>query len=222
MPTKVDETYDCLVSTNPEDNITLENCSVWTLPNGTDMLTKFIAAWNKIVSACSTTKLKISDEEQLASSGIPLFDPDKLSNIFDHQDYLEACKNLDTHYKQFAGFKSSHIAKHLDRIRCGDTTSSFDTALDSASLPHAVKNVLHSLKRTYSRQYCIKGLNENTLIKDFLVPMLDSIFPNDDYTTTYAADKEIKESCHRFVSMDPSLQKHAKKADYSVVHNRTQ
>lgn len=53
------------------------------------------------------------------------------------------------------------------------------------------------------------------------MPMLDAVFPNDDYLTTYAADKEIKESAHRFVSMDPSLQKHAKKADYSVVHNQT-
>lgn len=222
MPTKVDETYNHLVSTNLENNLTLENCSVWTLQNGTNISAKFIKARNKIVSACSTTKLKILDEEQLALSGILLFDPDKLSNIFDHQDYLEACKNLDTYYKQFTGFKSPHIAEHLDLIQSGNTTSSFETGLDSASLPHAVKTVMRSLKRTYSRQYCIRGLNENTLTKDFLVPMLDSIFPNDDYTTTYAAEKKIKESCHRLVSMDPSLQKHAKKADYSVVYNPTQ
>ncbi|OAC97738.1 hypothetical protein MUCCIDRAFT_116222 [Mucor lusitanicus CBS 277.49] len=28
--------------------------------------------------------------------------------------------------------------------------------------------------------------------------MLDAVFPNDDYITAYAADKEIKKSCYRF------------------------
>lgn len=213
--------YDYLVSADLKNDITLEGCRSWTLANDRNISEKFINARANIVHTCTASKSKISDEEQLALSGILLFDRDKISKVFEHQDYLEACKNLAAHYKQFTGLKDSNIVEHLDLIRSADT-SLFDTGLDSASLPTAVKTILRSLKRTYLPQYSIKGANEDTIIEDYLVPMLDSFFPNDDYLTTYAAGKEIKESCHRFVSMDPSLQKHAKKADCSVVHNPTQ
>ncbi|KAL0140134.1 hypothetical protein V8B55DRAFT_1504444, partial [Mucor lusitanicus] len=177
-----------------------------------------------MVQMCRNPTVKICDEHQLALSGILLLDIDQTLSILEHMDYLNAYKEMDSNYAKFTagghGAWIQDVYENLHLIRTA-ATASFNTCVNSSTLPFEVKSILHSLKRTYSRQYSIKGVNENTIIKDHLVPILDSFFPNDDYLTTYAADKEIAESSIRFTAIDPSLQKHAKKADYSVVHNPT-
>ncbi|CAO3646802.1 unnamed protein product, partial [Mucor hiemalis] len=74
-------------------------------------------------------------------------------------------------------------------------------------------------KRTFSPNYSTDSLNENTVIKDILVPFLDNTFSNTKKITAHAADKSISSSNSRFRKMDPSLLQQCKKADYSVVHN---
>ncbi|GAN03945.1 hypothetical protein MAM1_0051c03401 [Mucor ambiguus] len=222
---KAQELAEYLISTNENDIIIVNDSNrVWKLGNQINLSEKFLKSRNQLVKECQATRRKLADDEQLALSGIILLDNDHISNVLEHQDHLQAYREVEIKYKTNDSTEDLAIAdivKCLDLIRTAARSTTVDTALDSSSLPTRVKTILYSLKSTYSRQYSVKGINENTVIKDYLVPMLDSFFPNSDYMTTYAADKEIKESSNRFMAIDPSLTKHSKKADYSVVHNAT-
>ncbi|KAI9244523.1 hypothetical protein EDC94DRAFT_590764 [Helicostylum pulchrum] len=80
-------------------------------------------------------------------------------------------------------------------------------------------NILFSLKSTYSQGYSADLLNESTIAKDSLVPLLDSYFPSIKKTTSFGADKDFPESRKRFKKMDPSLYEHVRRADFSIVSN---
>ncbi|KAK4511794.1 uncharacterized protein ATC70_003793 [Mucor velutinosus] len=216
--------FDYLVSTNRRDEVVSADCSVqWILSDGTNLSQSFIEKRNALIERCRRDKSKLSVQEQLALSGILLLDDRQQSDFLRNTDYVQACREMKLKYGQFADVEnpSMHdVYKCIELIQNGDS-SKVEDLLDTTNLPIRFKSILFSLSRTYGTSYSIKGANENTIIKDYLLPMLDSFFPNTEYSTTFAADKEIEESNNRFASIDPSLAKHVKKADYSIVHNAT-
>lgn len=50
---------------------------------------------------------------------------------------------------------------------------------------------------------------------------LDNFFPNNKKYTGFGADKIISDSKRRFLEVDPSLGTHVKKADFSIVTNKS-
>lgn len=74
-------------------------------------------------------------------------------------------------------------------------------------------------KPPYNIGYNTEQINEGSLVKDAIMPFLNNYFPNDPSFTTFGPDKEIFESKKRFTEIDPSLKKHVRKCDYSIVTN---
>ncbi|CAO0793057.1 unnamed protein product [Mucor circinelloides] len=94
-------------------------------------------------------------------------------------------------YGQFADAKdlSMHdVYKCVELIQNGDS-SKVEDLLGSSHLSIRLKTILFSLNRTYGASYSIKGANENTIIKDYLLPILDPFFPNTEYSTSFACEK---------------------------------
>ncbi|KAL7308072.1 hypothetical protein PS15m_011971 [Mucor circinelloides] len=69
------------------------------------------------------------------------------------------------------------VYKCVELIQNGDS-SKVEDLLDSSNLLIRLKTILFSLNRTFGASYSIKNTNENTIIKDYLLPMLDPFFPN--------------------------------------------
>ncbi|CAO3616690.1 unnamed protein product [Mucor fragilis] len=217
-------TFDYLVSTNTTDEVSSTACNVeWILNNDDNLSRAFMEKRNTLIETCRSDKRKLSTQEQLALSGILLLDDRHQSDFLSNTHYVQACRELKLKYGQFADAVDPpmhDVYNCVELIRNGDS-SKVEDLLDTSSLPIRFKTILFSLNRTYGASYSIKNANENTIIKDYLLPMLDPFFPNTEYSTSFAADKEIEQSNNRFISMDPSLAKHVKKADYSIVHNAT-
>jgi hypothetical protein len=67
----------------------------------------------------------------------------------------------------------------------------------------------------------VENINESSIVKDCITPLLDYAFPNSRNYTTYGADKGIKESKRRFTEMDPSLTSQVRKGDFSIIANQS-
>lgn len=133
----------------------------------------------------------MSVQEQLALSGILLLDDRQQSDFLSNAHYVQACREMKLKYGQFADAKdlSMHdVYKCVELIQNGDS-SKVEDLLGSSHLSIRLKTILFSLNRTYGASYSIKGANENTIIKDYLLPILDPFFPNTEYSTSFACEK---------------------------------
>ncbi|CEP18334.1 hypothetical protein [Parasitella parasitica] len=215
--------FDYLVSTNSKDEVVLVDSSVqWILSDGFNVSRSFIEKRNTLTERCRSDKSKLSVQEQLALSGILLLDDRHQSDFLNNTHYFQACRDMKLKYGLLVTEDQSmpDLYKCMGLIQKGESAK-VDDLLDNSHIPIRFKTILFSLNRTYGTGYSIKDANENTIVKDCLLPILDPFFPNNEYSTTFAADKEIVQSNQRFAKMDPSLVDHVKKADYSIVHNTT-
>ncbi|KAG1107733.1 hypothetical protein G6F42_016256 [Rhizopus arrhizus] len=136
-------------------------------------------------------KSKLSVQEQLALSGILLLDDRQQSDFLSNAHYVQACREMKLKYGQFADAEdlSMHdVYKCVELIQNGDSSKVKDL-LGSSHLSIRLKTILFSWNRTYGASYSIKGANENTIIKDYLLPILDPFFPNTEYSTSFAREK---------------------------------
>ncbi|KAK4516068.1 uncharacterized protein ATC70_011029 [Mucor velutinosus] len=215
---------DYLVSANASDTIDISALSKkWILKSGYDFSDAFLKKRNQLVDSSFNNGTILSEEEELAINGVVLLDDDLQSNMVDEDVYEEACQDMDERYRQYEETEEtySHCVMQFAKLMSKGRYCKAEEAINESSVPSHVKATLYSLKRTYGVGYNTETLNESTGVKDGILPFLDNLFPNCKKYTTYGADKGIEDSRKRFIEMDPSLQDHVRKADFSVVSNRS-
>ncbi|KAI7869488.1 hypothetical protein BDF14DRAFT_1781876 [Spinellus fusiger] len=211
---------DYLVSTNKQDSIKLlPEDSKWLL-SSFNISEEFINKRNSIVQECSGLDKNLKLDEELSLNCILLLDADFFSNILPTNVYEEVCVSMKEHYDKYKEKNNDLYAKEVFGfclLLTQEKSDKVEKYIEESTLSFFIKTILFSLMNTYVKGYCIKDLDESTLVKDGIVSFLNPFFPNCKEYTTFGADKPIKESNTRFSKIDPSLSKHVKKADFSVV-----
>ncbi|KAL0144484.1 hypothetical protein V8B55DRAFT_1000253 [Mucor lusitanicus] len=81
----------------------------------------------------------------------------------------------------------------------------------------ALCTTLENLLNTYSTAYTTDAVNEATLVRDAIDSFLKRYFPNSSLTSSIGTDSMMRDSSHRFTTLDLSLASCRKRADFSVV-----
>ncbi|KAG2229639.1 hypothetical protein BDF21DRAFT_498372 [Thamnidium elegans] len=209
---KIKSRKDYLVSNNVSNIIDLDDTdNMWILPSGINFSVSFISRRNDLIRQCEANQEELQVDEELSVNGIILLDADLISNIVKEDVYEEACNVVESFFNKFSNTNNEPYLDYIFNFCMYMTKGKFEDAenyINSSSLPYYIKSILFSLKFRYSKCYSTDLVNESTAVKDSIVPLLDSYFPN---------TKKITRK--RSIDMDPSLSKHVRKADFSIVSN---
>ncbi|SAL97121.1 hypothetical protein [Absidia glauca] len=211
--------YFYLVGSGLDKYITPTSAKKW-MADGLDLVTKFLEYRTEVYNAAKMME-PLTVIDRLALNFICLISPSsQFGNKMDSAVW-------DLIVKKSMKQKPLEAIPDTDALWCMKINQAARTSNDSAkeTLKSWVRNddsekaccyqdVYRSMLRSYSPYYDAYSVNEDTFVKDTLLPLLSAYFPNDSTIITEGANGAVGGSAKRKRQTDPEAQ--GRKGDFSV------
>jgi hypothetical protein len=225
-----DETKQYLTHDGETYQYKLKKDSIRWLVNDYDVSQAFFNYRDAAISKAEDLQ-NLNDHEQLALDGIMLIDNGFVNtDIVDYEEVRHILNDID----QVDDFKSARMKKSQEELVIKFANDLATRNIDVTTIQKYVKEhedehpddasvcrVLYNVMDIYSTDYSTDQLNEATLVRDTIDTFFKSFFPNSPLTKSIGADAMISDSSKRFTKLDPSLKNHGKRADFTVVSNKS-
>ncbi|CAO3676792.1 unnamed protein product [Rhizopus stolonifer] len=225
-----DETKQYLVHDGQTYQYKLKKNSIRWLVNDYDVSQAFFNYRDAAISKAEDLQ-NLNDHEQLALDGIMIIDNDFVNtDIVNYEEVRYILNDID----QVDGFKSVCMRKSQEELVIRFANDLASRNIDIIEIQKYVKEhenkhpddapvcrVLYDATNIYYAGYSTDQSNEATLVRDTIDIFFRSFFPNNPLTKSIGADAMISDSSKRFTRLDPSLKNHGKRADFTVVFNKS-
>lgn len=208
----------------------LNKDSVRWLAKGYDVSNAFFKYRDFAISKAEDSK-NLNKHEQLALDGIMLIDNqfhntdvvdfEKVDDILDDINRVEYFVHDPIQPQKLptlSSFAFDMANKKINSDKIFNDIRRYEPGHDDNS---PLCDVLKSLANTFCADFSTNDLNEATLVHDTIDIFLKAYFPNTTLMKSIGADSMIKVSSERFSRLDPSLSSCGKRADFSVVSNKS-